>query len=74
MFLSDFHYKENDNDNATAQSSHLIQTFLLKTRIPVVRQAPYYPDIKRYHQKSLNQAHCSSRSIIFLTMKIQREH
>jgi hypothetical protein len=30
-------------DNAPAHSSHLIQTFLAKHSIPVVRQAPYSP-------------------------------
>jgi hypothetical protein len=30
---------------APAHSSHLIQTFLAKHSIPVVRQAPYSPDI-----------------------------
>jgi histone-lysine N-methyltransferase SETMAR len=33
------------HDNAPAHSSHLIQTFLAKHGIPVVRQAPYSPDM-----------------------------
>jgi transposase len=33
------------HDNAPAHSSHLIQTFLAKHSIPVVRQAPYSPDM-----------------------------
>jgi histone-lysine N-methyltransferase SETMAR len=32
-------------DNATAHSSHLIQTFLAKHSIPMVRLAPYSPDM-----------------------------
>jgi hypothetical protein len=32
------------HDNALAHSSQLIQTFLAKHSIPVVRQAPYFPD------------------------------
>ena len=32
-------------DNAPAHSSQLIQTFLAKHNIPVVRQAPYSPDM-----------------------------
>ena len=53
-------------------AAHL--TFLVKNQTPVVHQAPYSPDIRRYRQKSLNQVRCSSRSVIFLTMKIRREH
>ena len=33
------------HDNAPAHSSQLIQTFLVKHNIPVVRQAPYSPDM-----------------------------
>jgi hypothetical protein len=33
------------HDNALAHSSHLIQSFLAKHGIPVVRQAPYSPDM-----------------------------
>jgi hypothetical protein len=33
------------HDNAPAQSSHLIQNFLTKHNIPVIRQAPYSPDM-----------------------------
>jgi transposase len=33
------------HDNAPAHSSHLIQSFLVKHGIPVVRQAPYSPDM-----------------------------
>jgi transposase len=33
------------HDNAPAHSSHLIQSFLAKYGIPVVRQAPYSPDL-----------------------------
>ena len=33
------------HDNAPAHSSHLIQTFLAKHNIPLVRQAPYSPDM-----------------------------
>jgi transposase len=33
------------HDNALAHSSHLIQSFLAKHGISVVRQAPYSPDI-----------------------------
>jgi transposase len=33
------------HDNAPAHSSHLIQSFLAKHGIPVVRQAPYSPDM-----------------------------
>jgi hypothetical protein len=33
------------HDNASAHSSHLIQSFLAKHSIPVVRQAPYSPDM-----------------------------
>jgi hypothetical protein len=33
------------HDNAPAHSSHLIQTFLAKHNIPVVRQAPYSPNM-----------------------------
>jgi len=33
------------HDNAPAHSSQLIQTFLAKHNIPVVRQAPYSPDM-----------------------------
>jgi transposase len=33
------------HDNAPAHSSHLIQSFLVKHSIPVVRQAPYSPDM-----------------------------
>ena len=33
------------HDNAPAHSSPLIQTFLAKHNIPVVRQAPYSPDM-----------------------------
>jgi hypothetical protein len=33
------------HDNAPAHSSQLIQTFLAKHNIPVVRQAPYSPNI-----------------------------
>jgi hypothetical protein len=33
------------HDNAPAHSSHLIQSFLAKQGIPVVRQAPYSPDM-----------------------------
>jgi transposase len=33
------------HDNAPARSSHLIQSFLAKHGIPVVRQAPYSPDM-----------------------------
>lgn len=33
------------HDNAPAHSSHLIQRFLAKHTIPVVRQAPYSPDM-----------------------------
>jgi transposase len=33
------------HDNAPAHSSHLIQSFLTKHGIPVVHQAPYYPDM-----------------------------
>jgi hypothetical protein len=32
------------HDNAPAHSPHLIQSFLAKHGIPVVRQAPYSPD------------------------------
>lgn len=32
-------------DNAPAHSSHLVQGFLAKHRIPVLRQAPYSPDM-----------------------------
>ena len=32
-------------DNAPAHSSQLIQTFLARHNIPVVRQAPYSPDM-----------------------------
>ena len=47
--------------------------FLAKNQTPVVCQAPYSPDIRRYRQNILNQVRCSNRSVIFLTMKIQRE-
>jgi hypothetical protein len=33
------------HDNAPAHSSHLIHSFLAKHGIPVVRQAPYSPDM-----------------------------
>jgi hypothetical protein len=33
------------HDNAPAHSPHLIQSFLVKHGIPVVRQAPYSPDM-----------------------------
>jgi transposase len=33
------------HDNAPSHSSHLIQTFLAKHSITVVRQAPYSPDM-----------------------------
>jgi hypothetical protein len=33
------------HDNAPAHSSHMIQSFLAKHGIPVVRQAPYSPDM-----------------------------
>jgi transposase len=33
------------HDNAPAHSSHLITNFLAKQGIPVVRQAPYSPDV-----------------------------
>ena len=33
------------HDNAPAHSSHLIQRFLVKHNIPLVRQAPYSPDM-----------------------------
>jgi len=33
------------HDNASAHSSQLIQTFLVKHNIPVVGQAPYSPDM-----------------------------
>jgi transposase len=33
------------HDNAPAHSSHLIQSFLAEHGIPVVRQAPYSPDM-----------------------------
>jgi len=33
------------HDNAPAHSSQLIQTFLAKHNIPVVREAPYSPDM-----------------------------
>jgi hypothetical protein len=33
------------HDNAPALSSHMIQSFLVKHGIPVVRQAPYSPDM-----------------------------
>jgi hypothetical protein len=33
------------HDNAPAHSSHLIQSFLAKHGIPVVREAPYSPDM-----------------------------
>src|SRR5215469_956222 len=33
------------HDNAPAHSSHLIQIFLAKHGIPVVRQPPYSPDM-----------------------------
>jgi histone-lysine N-methyltransferase SETMAR len=33
------------HDNAPAHSAHLIQTFVAKHNIPVVRQAPYSPDM-----------------------------
>ena len=33
------------HDNAPAHSAHVIQTFLAKHNIPVVRQAPYSPDM-----------------------------
>ena len=45
-----------------------------KTQTRVVRQAPYSPDVMKYHQESLNQVRCFSHSVIFLTMKIRREH
>ena len=37
--------------------------FLVKTQTLVARQSPYSPDITRFHQKNLNQVHCSSRSV-----------
>ena len=37
------------HDNAPARSSQLIQTFLAKHNIPVVRQAPYSFDIVAEH-------------------------
>jgi len=33
------------HDNAPAHSSHLIQGFLAKHNIPLIRQAPYSPDM-----------------------------
>jgi transposase len=33
------------HDNAPAHSAHLIQTFIVKHNISVVRQAPYSPDM-----------------------------
>lgn len=33
------------HDNASAHSSHLIQTLMAKHNNPVLRQAPYSPDI-----------------------------
>ena len=33
------------HDNASAHSSHLIQTFLAKNQTPVLQQAPYSPDM-----------------------------
>ena len=36
------------HDNAPAHSSHLIQHFLAKHGIPVVRQPPYSPDMAPY--------------------------
>ncbi|PNF43836.1 hypothetical protein B7P43_G06040 [Cryptotermes secundus] len=33
------------HDNAPAHSAHLIQIFVAKHNIPVVRQAPYSPDM-----------------------------
>jgi hypothetical protein len=33
------------HDNTSANSSHLIESFLAKHGIPVVRQAPYSPDM-----------------------------
>ena len=40
----------------------------------VVRQAPYSPDIRRYRQRNLSQVRCSCRFVIFLTMKLRRDH
>ena len=65
MLSFDFHCKENDGMTGTLDSD-----FLAKTQTPVVRQAPYFPDIRRYRQKNLNQVRCSSHSVIVLTMKI----
>ena len=45
---SNFHCKEN---YGTTGAAHLIQTFLAKNQTPVVRQAPYSHDIRRYRQK-----------------------
>jgi hypothetical protein len=33
------------HDNAPAHSSHLIQGFLAKRNIPLIRHAPYFPDM-----------------------------
>jgi hypothetical protein len=46
------------HDNAPAHSSHLIRSFLAKHGIPVVRQAPYSPDM----------AHCD----LWLSPKLKR--
>ena len=53
MLSSDLYCKENDGITGAA---HLIQTFLVKNQTPVVRQATYSPDIRRYHQKSESSA------------------
>ena len=45
MLLSDFHCKENDGMTG---ATHLIPTFLVKNQTPVIGQAPYFPDIRRY--------------------------
>ena len=81
MLSSDFYCKENDGTTGTA---HLIQTIWQKYQTLVVCLAPYSPDIRRIrnlaNHRSLefffnvNKVRCSSRSVIFLTMKIRREH
>jgi histone-lysine N-methyltransferase SETMAR len=43
--LSASHNWQFHHDNGLAHSSHLIQCFLAKHGIPVVRQAPYSPDM-----------------------------
>ena len=65
MVSSDFHCKENYGTNGAA---HFIQTLLaISSDIRRVRSLVFC-------QESLNHVHCCSCSVIFLTMKVWREH